>query len=87
MTKERSLVRASEIGAWGFCQRAWWLANVQGAPHRNPQRLKQGTATHLAHGQAVVRAQRLRKAGLLLLAVGVILVILWLLWWGVGSRN
>ena len=80
MAKDRSLVRASEIGAWAFCRRAWWLANVQGAPHHNPAILKQGTAAHRAHGDAVVRASRLRNAGMLLLGVGLLLVILLLLW-------
>ena len=36
MAKDRSLVRASDIGAWAFCNRAWWLAKVQHAEHENP---------------------------------------------------
>ncbi len=81
MAKDRSLVRASEIGAWAFCQRAWWLANVQGAIHEHPRVLQQGTAAHVVHGRTVIRADRLRKLGLLLLVGGLILAVLGLLLW------
>jgi len=84
MAKDRSLVRASDIGAWAFCHRAWWLANVQGVPHRNLAILEEGTAVHRAHGHAVVRANRLHKVGLLLLGMGLLLVILLLLWFLLG---
>ncbi len=73
MTKDRSLVRASDIGAWAFCQRAWWLAHVQHAEHENPAALSRGDDAHAVHGQTVTQAGRLQKIGLLLLAAGVIL--------------
>jgi len=81
MTKNRSLVRASDIGAWTFCHRSWWLAQVKGVPHRNPARLQQGRATHETHGRTVVRANRLRNAGLLLVSGGLMLAVLVLLFW------
>jgi hypothetical protein len=81
MAKDRSLVSASDIGAWAFCQRAWWLAHVKNIPHQNPRVLQKGEATHVAHGRAVVRAYRLRNAGLVLLVVGLILAIIILLLW------
>ncbi len=85
MTKDRTLVRASDIGAWAFCQRAWWLAHVQHIPHQQPRILQQGTAIHAAHGRAVVRAHRLRRLGLLLLGIGLMLaVIIGLLWLWTG---
>lgn len=80
MAEDRSLVRASDIGLWAFCHRAWWLANVAGAPHRNPAVLEHGTAVHAAHGMQVVRARRLERlavvlggAALLLLVVALVL--------------
>lgn len=81
MTKDRSLVRASEIGAWAFCQRAWWLAHVKGVAHQNPRILQQGAAAHVMHGRTVVRAHQLRNVGLLLLLGGLILVAFALLLW------
>lgn len=76
MAKDRSLVRASDIGAWAFCNRAWWLANVQQAEHENPAVLQRGDAVHAAHGQAVTRAGRLQRVGLWLLLAGVGLALL-----------
>ncbi|MBI3960792.1 MAG: hypothetical protein HY328_18430 [Chloroflexi bacterium] len=81
MTKDRSLVRASDIGAWAFCNRAWWLAHVQHAEHENPAALSLGDDLHAAHGQAVTQADRLQRVGLLLLAAGVILAGLLVLIW------
>ena len=74
MPKDRSSVRASDIGAWSFCQRAWWLAQVQKAPHERPQQLDWGNQSHATHGLLTSQAQRLRKSGLALLAGGLILL-------------
>ncbi|MFZ1755972.1 MAG: hypothetical protein WBO46_24070 [Caldilineaceae bacterium] len=83
MAKDRSLVRASDIGAWAFCNRAWWLANVQKAQHENPTVLSRGDEAHEAHGQAVIQAGRLQRIGLWLLIAGVglggLLLAVWLL--------
>ena len=74
MKKDRSYVRASDIGAWSFCHRAWWLAQVQKARHERPERLDWGEQSHAAHGRRTARAQWLRKSGLTLLAGGLILL-------------
>ena len=50
MPKDRSYVRASDIGAWNFCNRAWWLAKVQKAPHERPQQLDWGDQSHASTG-------------------------------------
>jgi hypothetical protein len=82
MREDRSLVRASDIGLWATCHRAWWLAKVKGAEHRNPALLAAGTAAHAGHGAAVRSAALARRAGviLLLLALGVLalLALFWL---------
>ena len=74
MPKDRSYVRASDIGAWSFCNRAWWLARVQKAPHERPQQLDWGDQSHADHGRLMSRAQRLRRIGITLLAGGLILL-------------
>ena len=81
MAKDRSLVRASDIGAWAFCQRAWWLANVQGAEHENPAVLTCGTAAHEVHGKTVRQAQSMQRLGLILLGLGGLLLVLAVLFW------
>ncbi|GIV76133.1 hypothetical protein FKZ61_013525 [Litorilinea aerophila] len=83
MAKDRSLVRASDIGTWTYCHRAWWLAQVKGIPHRRPESLEAGELAHTAHGQQVRRSQHLRTAGLILVAMAaLILAAGWLILWG-----
>lgn len=84
MAERRSLVRASDLGLWSYCQRAWWLARAQGVTHRKPAVLAQGTATHAAHGKLAARAQGERQWSQLLLAGGLILLGIWLLFWLLG---
>ncbi len=74
MPKDRSYVRASDIAAWSFCQRAWWLARVQKAAHERPQLLDWGEQEHAAHGRVTARALWLQKGGMALLAGGLILL-------------
>lgn len=72
MSKERTLVRASDIGLWAYCHRAWWLAQVKGAPHQNPQVLSRGAEAHAAHGTRALRAQQMQRIGLWLLLIAVL---------------
>ncbi|MBI1294012.1 hypothetical protein GC175_03505 [bacterium] len=73
MPKDRSLVRAGDIGAWVYCNRAWWLANVKDVAPANVAELDAGTRAHHAHGRTVRRAHQLQRLGYLFLAVGMIL--------------
>lgn len=80
MAKDRSLVRASDLGSWTYCNRAWWLAQVQGAAHQDPEALAQGTAAHRAHGQSVGASALLVLAGAALGLIGLAILALALLW-------
>lgn len=83
--QDRSLVRASDIGAWAFCHRAWWLAHVRGVAHHRPAVLERGRTMHLAHGRAVLQAQRLQQLGLIILVISLLLAgFLLLLWLWLG---
>lgn len=70
------VIRASEIGEYVFCHRAWWLRAVEGQASANTGEMADGTAAHARHGRAVGLASVLRAAALLLLAAA---VLLWLL--------
>ena len=75
MAKDRSLVRASDIGMWAFCQRAWWLAQVKEVAHQDPARLQQGSRAHADHGVRVRQAQMLQRAGLIILAAAALFML------------
>lgn len=67
-------IRASEIGSFLFCQRAWWY-HSQGQPSQNQADLSGGTLYHRQHGRKVMRSAMLRAAGWLVLALAVILFV------------
>ncbi len=75
MRRDRTLVRASDIGLYAFCARAWWLARVQDAEHDDPARLAQGTAIHAAHGAQVRRIGQARRAAIVLIIAGGLLLL------------
>lgn len=68
------VIRASELGEYAYCRRAWWLRAVQGYASSHVAELAAGTALHERHGWTVQLAAGLRWAALLLLVVAG-------LWW------
>ena len=66
-------IRASEIGSYLFCQRAWWY-QAQGVESQNQAELAGGTAYHHEHGRRVFYAGLLRLAGWALLLGALILL-------------
>lgn len=75
MSEER-WIRASELQAYGYCARAWWLRSVQGLEPDNREALEAGTARHDDQGRQVLRSQGLGQAALALLVIGLILAVL-----------
>ena len=72
-TSLSSIVRASEIGQFVFCQRAWWLGAVQGYRSVNDAALAAGTQAHARHGRSVAASQRWQQAAYVLLVLGALL--------------
>jgi hypothetical protein len=69
-------VRASEIGEYEFCARAWWLGRVLGREHENPHQLDAGRRDHAGHGRGVNLAGVLQQAGLILVLTALVVVVL-----------
>ena len=70
-------IRASEVGEYVFCARAWRLRRDGHAPDRGGIARAAGEEWHRRHGRSVRRARRLRRLSfvLALLALAVLAVI------------
>jgi CRISPR/Cas system-associated exonuclease Cas4 (RecB family) len=69
------MIRASEIGEYVYCARAWWLRRVAGEEPAGQERREQGTAIHAAHSRGVALSSLALWTGLLALAAGVLLYL------------
>lgn len=67
-------IRASEIGAFLYCHRAWWYQR-QGVESGNQADLAGGAEFHQQHGRQVLAVNLLRLAGGLLLALALITLV------------
>lgn len=70
---DAAVLRASEIGQWVYCRRAWYLAR-QGRANRNTAALAAGVQAHEQHARSVAAAARLRGLSLILLALAALLL-------------
>ncbi len=68
------IIRASEIGSYLYCRRAWWYRK-QGIESQNQTEMAQGTELHRQHGRRVIAAGFLQIAGYALLLIAVLLVV------------
>lgn len=70
-------IRASEIGTYLYCRRAWWYRK-QGVEPDNLAELTAGTDLHRQHGRKVLAAGLTRTFGLLLLLLAFTLLTAYL---------
>jgi hypothetical protein len=76
---DRRVLRASEIGEYVFCHRAWWLHRFQDIESANVEQMQAGTARHTAHGRAVRRAEVMRRAAFALFVLAFLFAALFVL--------
>jgi hypothetical protein len=79
VSRDDDIIRASEIGQYAYCARAWWLGQVRGYRSAHTAAMKQGTARHRRHGRAVAGYHLLRRLALALLLLAAIAVAAWIL--------
>ncbi len=72
-------IRASEIGEYVFCNRAWWLKRVRGVQSRNVRHLKAGHHYHKQHGNQIRKISWMRKLAYTMLFIVVAIVVFQLL--------
>lgn len=73
--------RASEIGEFVYCQRAWWLHHVVGHEPENRRARQAGAEAHATHSETVRTAHWLRHAAIGLIGLALLLLLLWGLGW------
>jgi hypothetical protein len=76
MTHPARLIRASEVGEYVFCRRAWWLHHVRGIEPADRVSLEKGVAQHREHGQIVQSVNILQCAAVIFLGIALSLAVL-----------
>ncbi len=69
-----SVIRASDIGNYLYCRRAWWYKK-KGMESENKAELAAGTELHHQHGRKVLAASLTRTVGLLLLLAALTMLV------------
>jgi CRISPR/Cas system-associated exonuclease Cas4 (RecB family) len=81
MSRRQKFIRASEIGEYIFCARAWRLRIDGHAPTSGNKRREAGERWHRKHGEAVLHVRRLRRlasySALLAIMLGVLTLLVW----------
>jgi len=70
------IIRASEMGEYVYCARAWWLRRVEGREPAGRERRESGVALHNRHGRAVAGSRALLVLGGLLALAALALMLL-----------
>jgi CRISPR/Cas system-associated exonuclease Cas4 (RecB family) len=73
---DMQIIRASEVGEYVYCARAWWLRRVAGEEPAGQARRDSGTIRHARHSRAVALSGALIWLAALLLVAGIALIII-----------
>jgi CRISPR/Cas system-associated exonuclease Cas4 (RecB family) len=66
-------LRASEIGSYLYCRRAWWY-HLKGHESQNQAELAAGTSLHRQHGRKVFVSGALRLLAMAALLAALVLI-------------
>jgi CRISPR/Cas system-associated exonuclease Cas4 (RecB family) len=67
-------IRASEVGSYLYCARAWWYQR-KGIESINQAKMTGGTELHRHHGRQVLLSSLTRAMALILLLVALLLLV------------
>jgi hypothetical protein len=70
------IIRASEIGQYEYCARAWWLGRVLGYRSHNVEEMTAGAEQHANHGQQVVSYHHWRRLAYFLMSLATVVGLL-----------
>jgi len=73
------IIKASEIGEYVYCRRAWWLRKTYDYRPQNIEELTAGTTYHQQHGQQVYLAHLGRRIALVFLFLAITVLVFWVL--------
>jgi hypothetical protein len=76
MVQARSMktIRASEIGSYRYCARAWWY-HQQGVESTNQAEMTTGAELHRQHGRSIIASGLTRTLAVILLLVALALLV------------
>jgi hypothetical protein len=83
MKRPNRIIRASEIGTFLFCQRAWWFA-LRGLPSNNHRELAGGKLLHEQHGKQILATGCLKIIAYSLMGLSFALITAYLIWVWIG---
>jgi hypothetical protein len=72
------IIRASEIGLYQFCNRAWWY-QLQGYEPNNLQALAKGKEFHEKHSYTVTSAGCLQTLAYGMVLIAILTALIWLI--------
>jgi hypothetical protein len=75
MTKRLTTIRASEVGEYLYCTRAWWLRRVAGLEPEGQERRERGTLLHIRHGRDVAASGALIWVGCVVLLLAILMLL------------
>jgi hypothetical protein len=74
--EEDRIIRASEVGQYAYCARAWWLGRALGYRPHNVEEMAAGAEEHASHGRQVVSYHRWQRLAYLLLSLATVVGLL-----------
>ena len=72
------ILRASEIGTYKFCNRAWWY-QLQGYEPENKAEMAGGSEFHEKHSRVVVTSNCLQIIAYSMLLLAILTAIIWII--------